>query len=433
LFIVTQVLQGLAHAHARGVIHRDLKPANILIAQDGTVKITDFGLAMFLDSPGSTAHGGVVGTPAYMSPEQISGEDLDGRSDLFSLGVTFYEMVTHRQVFGGATTAVCLNKVLNEEPPRLESLIPSFPADLQKILLRLLKKDREERYASTEKVLDDLEKFNRSSHVVPSGKAFAAYLENPQANSFILNEQPEKRKNLVKYRWLTVSVALTLILILYFALQPAVRKGAPFEEPVRQAQQISDLATAPLAADSTRILLNATTANSQKVRSKIAAEVPAKEQPTLVEDTRTDTMISTLQTGFLEIICQPWAVVYVNGDSIDLTPLNRPLELPCGTHKIILRNPAFMEYAEQVTLLPSTTYRLQATLIPKQGGIVLRVSPWAEVYIDGEYRDTTPLSQPLPISVGRHRLLLKNPAFPVWEQEVDVGAGKIIELDVKLK
>ena len=215
LFIVTQVLQGLAHAHARGVIHRDLKPANVLIAQDGTVKITDFGLATFLDSPGSTTHGGVVGTPAYMSPEQISGEALDGRSDLFSLGATFYEMLTHRQAFGGATTATCLNKVLNEEPPRLESLVPSLPEALQAVLLRLLKKDREERYASTEKVLDDLEKFCRSSHIVLSGRMLATYLENPQAYSFTPSEQPKKPKISVKRRWLPIAAALALLLILY--------------------------------------------------------------------------------------------------------------------------------------------------------------------------------------------------------------------------
>src|SRR5687767_3228018 len=153
--IAAQVARALAAAHLHNIIHRDVKPGNIVIAPDGTAKLLDFGLAKASDvsvtSPGSTP-----GTIAYMSPEQVRGEPVDQRSDLWSLGVVMYEMLAGRRPFRGGSDRVILQAVLHEEPEPLRNVRASVPSHLTAVVERLLRKNREERYAGASEVLEDL-------------------------------------------------------------------------------------------------------------------------------------------------------------------------------------------------------------------------------------------------------------------------------------
>ena len=157
----------LAAAHARGIVHRDLKPANIMITAAG-VKVLDFGLAKRSDRAESqdaatvtmeaeTSAGQILGTVAYMSPEQAEGRPLDARSDIFSLGVVMYEMLCGRRPFHGGTTLALLASILREEPEAPRLLRPETPPELERIVLRCLAKKPEDRYASSAELRDDLE------------------------------------------------------------------------------------------------------------------------------------------------------------------------------------------------------------------------------------------------------------------------------------
>ena len=159
-------------AHSRDVIHRDLKPANIFLTSRGQLKILDFGLARGTASDSSddstrqagdllTGRGTVLGTAAYMSPEQIRGEPLDGRSDLFSLGLVLYEMTTAQRAFSGETGAVVAASILRDEPPRAGSLRAGLPADFDDVLSRALEKDRDLRYQSAADLRADLKRIRR--------------------------------------------------------------------------------------------------------------------------------------------------------------------------------------------------------------------------------------------------------------------------------
>ena len=158
--IVTQVAEGLRYAHSHNVIHRDIKPANILIGKDGKVKISDFGIAKIFGSQGLTKTGMLVGTPWYTSPEQIVGHEIDFRTDLYSLGVTFYEVLTGRVPFDSETNSEFqIQKAHLETPPPRPSIFnPEIGIKLEKIILQALQKKVEKRYQSARDMIDELRK-----------------------------------------------------------------------------------------------------------------------------------------------------------------------------------------------------------------------------------------------------------------------------------
>jgi serine/threonine protein kinase/Tfp pilus assembly protein PilF len=159
--IAEQVCEGLAEAHRLGVVHRDLKPGNIMIDKDGNARIMDFGIALSPQGKGMTGEGAIVGTPEYMSPEQVEGKEIDPRSDIYALGVILYEMVTGRVPFEGDTPFVVGVKHKGEIPRDPREINPQVSEDLGRIILRCLEKDREKRFQSAALVHAELEKIER--------------------------------------------------------------------------------------------------------------------------------------------------------------------------------------------------------------------------------------------------------------------------------
>jgi eukaryotic-like serine/threonine-protein kinase len=163
IFVISEVLRGLGHAHdlpsgheLRGIVHRDVSPHNVLLSWAGAVKVSDFGIAKARQASEATASVFIKGKPAYMSPEQANGQPLDGRSDLFAVGVMLWEMLTGRRLFVGEDTRATLAAVLFGQIPRPRSVRSDVPKDLEKVAMKLLERDLPARYATAEHAIHDL-------------------------------------------------------------------------------------------------------------------------------------------------------------------------------------------------------------------------------------------------------------------------------------
>ncbi len=168
--IIRQAAEALAHAHERGVIHRDVKPGNILVSKDGRVKVTDFGIGKFAGAEPSdlTRTGQMIGSPAYMSPEQVRGEKIDGRSDLFSLGVVLYELLTGVRPFPGESITTLVYQILHTEPKNPLDIKAGLPPATEEVMARLLAKKPDRRPADAAAFIRDLsriEKYQRESEM----------------------------------------------------------------------------------------------------------------------------------------------------------------------------------------------------------------------------------------------------------------------------
>jgi len=209
IFLAEQICEGLAEAHRLGIVHRDLKPSNIMIDEEGNARIMDFGIARSLKERGITGEGMMIGTPEYMSPEQVEGKEVDQRSDIYSLGVILYEMVTGGVPFSGdtpLTVAVKQKTEVAQDPRRLNAQLPE---DLSRVILRCLEKDKEKRYQNAEELHSELTRIKE---------------EIPTTERAITKKKPTKSRKIgvgrAKINWKKIALyggAVVLLALIVYA------------------------------------------------------------------------------------------------------------------------------------------------------------------------------------------------------------------------
>src|SRR3984893_10835076 len=200
--IISQVCRALESAHAAGVVHRDLKPQNIMLDAKDRVYVMDFGIAHSLETPGMTQTGALMGTPEYMSPEQAKGLKVDPRSDLFALGIIFYEMLTGISPYKADTALATLLKRTQERPQPPAEVDPAIPKAISDVVMKCLEIDRDQRYSTAREILEDL------GHEMPTSVRTVASTLSPTAPA----PKPIEASLLQRYRiWIAGAAAIVLL------------------------------------------------------------------------------------------------------------------------------------------------------------------------------------------------------------------------------
>ncbi len=400
--VAVSILQALSLAHRRGIIHRDIKPGNILVADDGTVKLTDFGLAYVAHAPTVTLEGTVLGTPAYMAPEQVRGETVDARTDFFSLGVTLVEVVTGKRIFEGPTYSECIRKIMEFRAEHLEGIVLSLPPDRLAFLKRLMAPEAKNRFQNATEALNDL-----------GEKA-----EETQSES---QERPPRRYLVPA---LTVLAALAFVGVLYF--------GTPKPSPTGQRQD-------PIRQTQTQDSSTVAGGDVQAVENRR----PVEQRPGAVFDPKsTDrqspqlpSMSARVDRDSANIVftSNPWAKVYVDGRLVGETPLAQPVVLAQGKHSVTFSNPSFDPILKDIEIRSGKQQIVSADFLANAGFLKCTVEPWAEVYVDEQYKDTTPLGRPIIVTAGIHHLRFHNSAYVDSMQVITVRPRDTVTVVVTLK
>ena len=444
-YVLVESANALKAAHEKGILHRDIKPSNILISTEGRVKVADFGMASVFGSP-QKGKSEVRGTLAYLAPEQILGTEIGKPSDLFSLGATFFEMLLGMPAFKGATSNELIENVLNFDPVSSLHDDDTIPSQLRRICQQLIKKKGEQRYRDCNVLLADLHAYQKSrgQGAIATAIDMKNYLADPETYVRKLRDKPvslrtreprpeRKHRDVIEVkadqnakkpaadfnRSRLFAIAAVLVLVfggLSFAGGFIFSKDGSFG--ARSNPNGSPGASSPTsgAAISRK---GRGSASGTPVQSNDGSQTPGSETPlpqnepprvVSVEDEDPETYsINTDSSanprasdgavpdtviliadperpnGRMIIDATPWAAVFLEGDSLGVTPL--PLVVPPGTYAITLINPEFPPYETLVDVVPGRETPFKVSLWLLVGTVQVEVFPFAEVSIDGAYRD----------------------------------------------
>jgi serine/threonine protein kinase len=381
--IVVQVADGLAFAHRNDVVHCDIKPANIMVLENGTVKIMDFGIAR-LPTGSRTFAGNVLGSPRYISPEQIVGRPVDARSDIFALGAVFYEALTGVPPFAGTAIDEILYQVINEKPIAPSLRNKSLPSSFDAIVERAMAKHPDDRYQHAEEVAVALRALDfgpqRMTALFPLKPALAAKPTSPGASTVQIEppvaEQPldyvaepaafdpppapvEPRRRVA---WYGAAVA-ALVTVVAWSLWPS---GSDDREPAAaEASRPTTIAStqpppkaAPIATEPDTIpplnLRNASPGRETgpAMESNTVA-APSMTAPTTAADA------AASGVGRVGLAISPWGEVYVDGRMRGVTPPMTEIKLPPGTYTVEIRNTTFAPHRQTIEVGDGAPVRIR--------------------------------------------------------------------------
>ena len=402
LSVCRQVGEGLDFAHARGVIHRDIKPANIMVTASGLVKIMDFGIAKA--GGGLTSTGQVLGTPNYMSPEQVKGRPLDGRTDLFSLGVVLYEMLAGEKPFGAQNVTTIIYKIVHEEPISPRELDVSIHPGLSAVVMRSLSKAPDERYQTGTELAKELE--NYKSYGTDLGATQTMHSTAVVENA----AEIAKAAAAATVQSPTVSAPTTVT-------APAVRP-APTVPPAVEIRT-----TTPI--------------NVKALQQAAAKKSPAPQKPAPVSAGSTKGLLyGGIALLVVVMAAFGWRSLRQESPADAVKPAQDDTSQPVApaTRTRASNNPSTTPSATPGSSAAETAPGTVASApAPASGAIAISTRPdGATVKLDGKrLAGATPLTQK-DLAAGKHTLQISAPGYLTALRSVDVAAGATATADVTL-
>ena len=458
--LARQICRGLDYAHSNGIVHRDVKPANIMITANGTVKIMDFGIAK---SGGQVTNTGqVLGTPNYMAPEQVKGRPLDGRSDLFSLGVILYEMLTGEKPFVGQNVTTIIYKIVNETPITPRDLDVTVHPGLSAIVTKALAKAPDDRYQSGADLIRDLENYKLAGPVrsgstsairpapaqpektlvlpvrVVNGSTVQAAAAAPaRAKGPVPVRRPTTVVFIKRHRMLLAAIATILILgsamggYAYHRTQMKMRQLAE-QTKAKEAQQLTEQQQ-PVAMG-----IPAPTPAPEQPKEVIAPDTtvkffPAKKNaqpgpqklPTPMKATSSPNKVYVQQSE-LKLVSQPdGAKVEIDGWSEPnwITPFTAS-HLAAGNHMIVFTKAGYLPQSRMVESVTGKSMDVTAELTPALSTLVVTSNPQgANVWIDGKDSGMVTPAQ-LTVEKGPHRVTVKKAGFKDASADETLAEGQ---------
>ena len=449
LSIARQVCAGLDYAHQHGVIHRDVKPANIMLTANGLAKIMDFGIAKAGGSLTST--GQVLGTPNYMAPEQIKGKPLDGRSDLFSLGVILYEMLTGEKPFVGQNVTTIIYKIVNENPIPPRELDVSIHPGLSAVITKALSKAAEERYQTGADLARDLENYKSFGSELSSTQSFTTKMMAAGDQTMLASPiapNPIPPPSPAPTRAMQTQASAPAMQSGSTAPAQASQSGtvqnpptasAPSAQPRKSSKAplilvISLLVVAVLgwlgirsrrpaapAQDTAQELAEAQKAIDQGM--KIAQQAVNLGKPSAAQP---DPAVppSAGDVGELKITTEPpGASVQVDGEVVPgITPLTMP-QLKSGSHEVIATLEGYDPATKSVDITAGKSAKLSLKLKHGLATLNLGVTPTdAEVLIDGKSQGKGPMQ--LHVAMGEHALTLRREGYQELKETLTINSAQ---------
>ena len=444
--LLTQTAGALDYAHQKGIVHRDIKPANIMIAADGTAKITDFGIAKITASEQLTMTGSIVGTPHYMSPEQVQGQPVDGASDQFSLAVIAYEMLTGEKPYSGEHLTTVVYKIVAEPPRPPRSLNPSLAGPIEEALYKGLAKKAGERHATCIEFVRSLEKACMASRgwrpLARGGALNEPTLAGPvtlpparrarRGDATGTSAGKRAKTGFLPFLAAILVVAGLLVLIVRQAgswLMPGGRGGAAAggtpTETTRHAiggaetKSPAQLSPAPSATGRDKPSPIAAARDTQPADAPAASPARTSGQPALPPEPAEVTVI-TSPAG---------ATATLDGRHETACSTPCPLDAVPGVHTVSIAMPGYQTEERRVAVGSGAMELPMVVLHATQGTLLVTSSPsGAAIIINGKrFPQTTPAQIPLP--AGSYRVLVeKDGAQNTAALELRTGETKVLKL-----
>lgn len=413
--LMAQLLKGLYYAHQCQIIHRDIKPENIFVDNSLNLKIGDFGLALSAEDNFVTNPYSIVGTPSYMSPEQVRGAKLNAQSDLFSAGVVLYEMFAGRNPFLKENVSLTLNEIMAFDEDLVSKGLDEQEQSIKDVIYHLIRKNVKDRYSTALEALTDLGvSVDQPTLVIKTEEA---------------REQKNRIKTIAAITTVVVIIAFFVLLKLFDSPPPATNPNISFGDSTAQQNQNSNPQNEVLQEDK----IDASNLNKPLLENQA---IPNTAQTELNGNSSTQQPVKNLGDGWLNILAVVGTRVIINGD--DYGPaISRPIQLSEGEYSVKLENDEYpLPYTEKVKISAKQATTLRVNFDSMFGFVTFDIRPESKIYVDGNKRgETPPVQRYIRLIPGMRRVTLKHPdgKYKDVDTLINVEKGDTLLFSYKFK